>query len=134
MRLALLLYIILTTQAFAGDPAFWNHYQGKSPEELAEIHKWFPTVMQPGWEDKANQGHSCCGEADSFEVEIIGEDAVSGDIHVVIHDGKTIMPDGTKLYVPREKLQWRYGNPTGSAILFISYSGIIFCLVPTAGL
>jgi hypothetical protein len=120
--------------SFAGDPAFWNHYEGKSPEELTEIHKWFSEVMQPGHEGETNQGRSCCGLADAFRVDIIGQDLVSGDIHVVIPDGKTIIPDGTKMFIPREKLQWRYGNPTGSAILFISYSGIIFCLVPTAGL
>jgi|SRR6202035_1962396 len=134
MRFAPLLLLLLTTSSFAGDPNFWNTYNGKSPQELEEIHRWFPSVMQPGWEGKENQGRSCCGEADAFKVDIIGQDPVSGDIQVIVKDGKAMMPDGTKIYVPKEKLQWRYGNPVGEAILFISYTGIIFCLVPTAGL
>jgi hypothetical protein len=110
--------------ARAGDPQFWGNYP-------PEVHKWFPTVMQPGFEEMHDSGHSCCGSTDAFEGRIVGED-VLGNISVVIDDGKTIIPDGTEVKAPREKIQTHYGNPTGRLVVFISVGDhrTVFCLVP----
>ncbi len=113
--------------ARAGDLQFWGSYP-------PEVHAWFPSVMQPGFEDMHDAGHSCCGVADAFEARITGEDPVTGDIIVTIDEGKTIVPDGTVVHAPRSKIQTKYGNPFPTkVILFMSSSGIVFCLIPNTG-
>jgi hypothetical protein len=117
--------LLIVPHVFAGDPQFWGNYP-------PEVHKWFPTVMQPGYEDASGrQGHSCCGSTDAFEGRIVGEDSF-GNISVIIDDGKTIVPDGTVVQAPREKIQTHYGNPVGKLIVFISVGDhrTVFCLVP----
>lgn len=78
-------------------------------------------------------GHSCCAETDAFEVLITGENPVTGDIQVLIEDGKTLVPDGTEVSVPKSKLQWHYGNPVGKVILFMGRGGQVYCLAPLPG-
>ena len=118
---------VFIVNARAGSPRFWGDY---SPE----VHQWFPTVMQPGYEDMHDAGHSCCGSADAFEVRVTGEDEITGDIIVTIDDGKTIVLDGTVIHVPKSKLQTHYGNPfPDKLILFMSTGFVVYCLVPNSG-
>lgn len=115
----LLAILLLSTPAFAGDPQFWTSYS-------KEVHDWFPTVMQPD-----NPYVSCCGLADAFEGRVVGEDTYS-NIVITIDDGKTLVPDGTEVHVPRAKIQTKFGNPTGKLIVFISTSDhhSVYCLIP----
>jgi hypothetical protein len=121
MKAALL--VILSLIMPAGDPQFWGHYP-------PSIQGWFPKVMQPGFENDLSQGHSCCGVADAFEARVIGEDRVTGDIIVVIDDGKGVIPDGIQVHAPRKKIQVNYGNPTGKLIIFIGGGLTVYCLIP----
>jgi hypothetical protein len=117
--------LFLITPAFAGDPQFWGNYP-------PEVHEWFGSVMQPGHEDEiGSQGHSCCGSGDAFEVRVLGEDPATGDIQVIIDEGKTLVPDGTEVLVPKDKIQIKYGNPfPDKVILFMGGGLTVYCLVP----
>ena len=69
---------------------------------------------------------SRCLEADSFEV--------SGDEYVaIINNGKGVIPEGTRIPVPNQKLKWDEGNPTGHGIIFIGGNGQVFCYVTPGG-
>lgn len=109
---------MLAATAHAGDPAFWGHYS-------AEIHAWFPTVMQP------HTRASCCGEGDAFEAFAKGQDSV-GNILLMIDDGKGIIPDFSYVSSSPDKIQVNYGNPLGIMIVFISMADhkSVICLVP----
>lgn len=114
-------------KAHAGDPQFWGNYP-------PEVKAWFPTVMQPGFEEFHDMGHSCCGIGEAFEGRITGEDPLLG-IAVTIDDGKTAIPDGTVVHAPRSKIQTHFGNPfPDKVIVFIAIgSDIVYCLVPNTG-
>jgi hypothetical protein len=74
---------------------------------------------------------SCCGEADVFEAdtfEVVGDQYVA-----IITNGKGIIPDGTRIPVPNQKLKWENGNPTGHGIIFIGSGGQVYCYVTPAG-
>lgn len=123
-KLLPVLLSLLSTPAYAGDPAFWGKYP-------PEIHAWFPTVMQPGRERYTNTQSSCCGTGDAFEARADGEDQW-GNIRIIIDDGKGLIEDGTVVSAPREKIQVNYGNPLGILIVFLQMSDrkTVLCLVP----
>ena len=123
--------MVLADKSSDGDRWRSTRTWGKYPPE---VHSWFPTVMQPGFEDMPDMGHSCCGSTDSFEGKITGEDPILG-ISVLIEDGKTIIPDGTVVYAPRSKIQTKYGNPTGVVVVFVSVGDqeTVYCLIPLSG-
>jgi hypothetical protein len=55
--------------------------------------------MQPD-----NPHVSCCGEADAFEADTFEAD---GDHYVaIITDGKGVLPPGTRIEVPNQKMKW----------------------------
>lgn len=84
--------------------------------------QWFQQLMQPD-----NPLVASCGEAVAFEADHFQE---SGDQYVaVITDGKGIVPDGTRVHVPNDKIIWDKGNPTGHGIVFIGSGGQVHCYV-----
>lgn len=92
----------------------------------AQVREWFQSLMQPD-----NPYVSCCGEADAFEADTF---EVEGDHYVaIITDGKGVMPEGTRIAVPNEKMKWDAGNPTGHGIIFIGSSGQVYCYVAPGG-
>jgi hypothetical protein len=94
--------------------------------EPENVRKWFQNLMQPD-----NPGHSCCGEADAFEADNF---EVNGDHYIaIITDGKGIIPNGTRIEVPNNKMKFSDGNPTGHGIIFIGSSGTIYCYVAPGG-
>lgn len=115
---------MLAATAHAGDPSNWGSYP-------PEIQSWFPTVMQPGRETNTNTQSSCCGLSDAFEGKADGNDQY-GNIRVVIPQGRGVIPDGTVVFAPRNKIQVKYGNPIGLLIVFISMGDhqTVYCLVP----
>lgn len=100
---------------------------GQWSDQPKEIRDWFRSVMRP---DSPYQ--SCCGEADAFDVELAGDNP-DGSIATRVLDGKGAIPDGTRINVPRSKLQAKYGNPLDNYILFIGSGGQVYCLVPKTG-
>ena len=99
---------------------------GQWGDQPANIRQWFQSLMQPD-----APLVPCCGEGDAFEADIF-EDA---DDHYVaiITDGKGILPDGTRIAVPNEKMKWDAGNPTGHGIIFIGSQGQVYCYVAPGG-
>jgi hypothetical protein len=51
----------------------------------------------------------------------------------VITNGKGVIPDGTRILVPNQKIKWDSGNPTGHGINFISSNGQVYCYVTPSG-
>ncbi len=123
--------LLVVGMALAVSPAFARD-DGQWANQPPEIQEWFRSVMQPGWEGTNSQGRSCCGEADAFDVALAG-DGPGGAIMVKILNGKGLIPDGTLVIVPHDKLQPKYGNPLDSYILFIGSGGQIYCLIPKSG-
>jgi hypothetical protein len=92
----------------------------------SNLRQWFQSLMQPD-----NPAVSCCGEADAFEADTF---EVEGDHYIaVITDGKGVVPNGTRIAVPNEKMKWDAGNPTGHGIVFIGSQGQLYCYVAPGG-
>jgi hypothetical protein len=97
------------------------------------IQQWYQSLMQPD-----NPTASCCGEADAYWAD---------EIHV--RDGKTLatitddrddaplgrphVDNGTEIEIPKHKLKWDRGNPTGHGVVFLSRQGFVFCYVQPGG-
>jgi hypothetical protein len=114
-----ILFMLVSLPALARDNGQW----GNQPAYLRE---WFQKLMQPD-----NPRMSCCGEADAFEADSF---EVSGDEYVaIITNGKGVIPEGTRIPVPNQKLKWDEGNPTGHGIIFIGSNGQVFCYVTPGG-
>ncbi len=119
MRYVALFLLLLSGTALARDNGQW----GNSP---INIREWFQSLMQPD-----NPYMSCCGEADAFEADTF---EVDGDHYVaVITDGKGVLPSGTRIVVPNQKMKWDRGNPTGHGIIFIGNQGQVYCYVAPGG-
>jgi hypothetical protein len=100
-----------------------NDQWGDSP---ANVRQWFQSLMQPD-----NPAVSCCGEADAFEADTF---EVEGDHYIaIITDGKGVIPNGTRVAVPNQKMRWDAGNPTGHGIVFIGTNGQLYCYVAPGG-
>src|SRR5229473_3250490 len=65
-------------------------------------------------------------EADSFEIR-------SDQYVAIITNGKGIIPEGTRISVPKNKVKWDNGNPTGHGIIFIGNAGQTYCYVTPGG-
>jgi hypothetical protein len=114
-----IVFMLLSLAAVARDNGQW----GNQPVYLRE---WFQKLMQPD-----NPYMSCCGEADAFEADSF---EVRGDEYVaIITNGKGVIPNGTRILVPNQKLKWDEGNPTGHGIIFIGSNGQVFCYVTPGG-
>src|SRR5712675_1578466 len=110
-----IVFMLLSLPAVARGNGQW----GNQPVYLRE---WFQKLMQPD-----NPNMSCCGEADAFEADSF---EVRGDEYVaIITNGKGVIPNGTRILVPNQKLKWDEGNPTGHGIIFIGSNGQVFCYV-----
>jgi hypothetical protein len=99
---------------------------GQWADSPAHVRQWFQSLMQPD-----NPSRSCCGEADAFEADTF---AVEDDHYIaIITDGKGVIPNGTRIAVPNEKMKWDAGNPTGHGIVFIGTNGQLYCYVAPGG-
>jgi len=88
------------------------------------VQHWFQSLMQPD-----NPGHSCCGEADAYEVDVF---EIEGDHYIaIITDGHGAIPNGTRISVPNSKIKWDQGNPTGHGFIFLSV--IVDATIPKPG-
>ncbi len=100
---------------------------GQWGDQPSSVRQWFQSLMQPD-----NPDMSCCGEADASEADTF---EVDGDHYVAIMtDGKGVLPPGTRIAVPNQKMKWDKGNPTGHGIIFIGGRGEVFCYVAPGGM
>jgi hypothetical protein len=118
-RIVIVVFALVSLPALARDNGQW----GNQP---AALRQWFQNLMQPD-----NKYLSCCGEADAYEADSF---EVKGDQYVaIITDGKGVIPNGTRVPVPNQKMKWDSGNPTGHGILFIGAEGQVYCYVTPGG-
>jgi hypothetical protein len=119
LPIAAIAALAMLLPAAARDNGQW----GDSP---ANIRQWFQSLTQPD-----NPAVSCCGEADAFEADAF---EVEGDHYIaIITDGKGVIPPGTRIPVPNQKMKWDAGNPTGHGIVFIGTNGQLYCYVAPGG-
>jgi hypothetical protein len=110
---------ILALPAFARDNGQWG-------EQSAAVRQWFQSLTEPD-----NKLVSCCGEADAYEAD---EFEVNGGEYIaIITNGKGIIPNGTRIWVPNQKVKWDEGNPTGHGIIFVGGGGQVYCYVTPGG-
>lgn len=92
---ALGLSLLLAPPVIARDLGQWDN-------QPIAVRQWLQGLMQPD-----NPYVSCCGEADAFEAdtfEVVGDQYVA-----VITNGKGVIPHGTRIPVPKQKLKWDRG-------------------------
>ena len=118
----LLLLLALGSVAFARGTPNSEQWLDAPPN----VREWFQSLTQPD-----DPSMSCCGEADAFEADTF---EVEGDHYIaIITDGKGVIPNGTRIAVPNEKMKWDAGNPTGHGIVFIGTNGQLYCYVAPGG-
>jgi hypothetical protein len=114
-----IVFVLVSLPAAARDNGQWE-------AQPAYLRQWFQKLMQPD-----NPAMSCCGEADAFEADSF---EVRDDQYVaVITNGKGVIPEGTRIPVPNNKMKWDDGNPTGHGIIFIGNGGQVYCYVTPGG-
>lgn len=127
IAIAVALVAVLAYAASARDLGQWDN-------SAPELKAWYESLRQPD-----NPAISCCGEADAYYADSY---EVQGDQYVaIITDERTVpgrvpRPVGTRVLIPRGKLKWDQGNPTGHGIVFISPYGeepTVYCFLPTGG-
>ena len=120
--LAAMWALLIAANAFARDGGQW---EGQDPR----IKEWFENLKQPD-----HPRVSCCGEADAYEADNF---EVEGDHYVAIitgHRAVATIPLGSRIAVPRQKMKYDAGNPTGHGIIFIDAQRRVLCYVtPAAG-
>ncbi len=107
--------------------------------EHPELDAWYKSLMMPD-----NPTVPCCGEADAYWCDDYY--ARDGKAYCKITDDRDDAPlkrphvdIGTEFEIPPEKLKWEQsgkptGNPTGSAIIFLSSTGHVYCYVQSTGI
>jgi hypothetical protein len=125
---AALLILVLTSIVLAiGVVAVKARDDGQWADQPKHVREWFESLKQPD-----HPRLSCCGEADAFEADSF---EVEGDHYVaIITNGKGVIPSGTHIPVPNQKMKWDAGNPTGHGIIFIGPQRQVYCYVTPGGL
>lgn len=128
MRLALaaLAATVMLAPSLARDLGQWEATD-------AHVRHWFQSLMRPDWPSM-----SCCGEADAYwadSFEAQGENFVA-----IITDEREDAPlrrphhnPGERIVVPKEKMKWDQGNPTGHGVIFLGPGETIYCYVVPGG-
>ena len=115
----ILALVTLTLPAAARDNGQWEN-------QPVYLRQWFQKLMRPD-----NPVMSCYGEANVFEADSF---EIRGDQYVaIITNGKGIIPEGTRISVPNNKVKWDNGNPTGHGIIFMGNAGQVYCYVTPGG-
>jgi hypothetical protein len=114
--------LLITANALARDDTRWDTQDPRTKQ-------WFENLKQPD-----HPRVSCCGEADAYEADNF---EVEGDHYVAIitgHRAVATIPLGSRIPVPRQKMKFDAGNPTGHGIIFIDSQRRVLCYVtPAAG-
>jgi hypothetical protein len=122
-----LLFLCVISIANARDLGQWE-------QSDPAISAWFKSVKMPD-----HPTVSCCGEADAWYADET-ENGPNGELIAVITDERSDeplrrrhIPVGTKIVVPPEKIQWRYGNPVGHTIIFLNPDNQVWCYIQNGG-
>jgi len=120
---------------------------GQWEEMDPKVRAWYQGLMQPD-----NPTVSCCGEADAYHADDFSIDPATGDTIATITDtrppcdgteesveagcvpNRPHLPPGTRVRVPKSKMKWDRGNPTGHGVIFVSTSLSVYCYVTPAGI
>ncbi len=93
-----------------------------------EVREWIRTLKQPD-----DPFRSCCGDADAYEADL-GETSDDGQVYAIITGTRgNILPIGTKLLIPTNKIQNKQGNPSGHVIVFANEDRYVYCFIPSGG-
>ena len=129
MKKLLLVFVlmVLVAPAQARDLGQWSNVDPK-------VSEWFRTLMQPD-----QPGVSCCGNADAYWCDEIH--VKNGKTFCAITDdrddaplGRPHIPVGTVIEIPRNKIKWDRGNPTGHTVVFLSTTRYVYCFVQNGGI
>ena len=124
---ALLILIMAPILMAIGVVAAKARDDGEWADQPEHVRRWFQSLKQPD-----HPRVSCCGEADAFEADSF---EAEGDHYVaIITDGRGVIPSGTRIPVPNQKMKWDAGNPTGHGIIFIGPQRQVYCYVTPGGL
>tara|TARA_R110000868_G_scaffold409826_1_gene696161 strand:+ start:4020 stop:4469 length:450 start_codon:yes stop_codon:yes gene_type:complete len=98
------------------------------------IGQWYRSLMQPD-----NPNLSCCGKADAYWADKV-ETGPNGEMIAVITDdrpdeplGRRHVPPGTRIVVPKNKIKFDQGNPTGHIVIFLTPANEVWCYVQNGG-
>lgn len=98
------------------------------------VREWYRGLMRP---DVPSM--SCCGESDAYWCDDYF--ARDGKAYCRITDprpdkplGRPNVPVGTVIEIPKEKLKYDRGNPTGHSIVFLSRERYVYCFVQSTGI
>jgi len=124
----------LTLCLFAGPAPVAARDLGQWSKVDPAIGAWFAGLMQPD-----NPQVSCCGKADAYWADTV-ETGAHGETIAVITDTRPDgplqrphVPVGTRIAVPRAKIKWDQGNPTGHIVIFLGLDGTVYCYVQNGG-
>jgi hypothetical protein len=124
---ALLILIVAAIAVATGAVAASARDDGQWANVPEHIREWFRSLKQPD-----HPRLSCCGEADAFEADNF---EAEGDHYVaIITNGKGVIPSGTRIPVPNQKMKSDAGNPTGHGIIFLGPQRQVYCYVTPGGL
>lgn len=133
MRIALaVVMVIMSTGA-------WSRDLGQWAQSDPALSAWFESLKQPD-----NPYLSCCGESDAYWADSY-EVTPDGNYVAIITDERPDEPlkrrhreVGTRIVVPKHKLKFDQGNPTGHGIIFIRpteepTSADVYCYLAPGG-
>ena len=109
------------------------HDYGQWEQTDPVVSSWFEHLTQPD-----NPDIPCCSFADAYYADIV---ETKGDqlIAVITDDrpdeplGRPHVPVGTRIVIPKNKIKFDQGNPTGHIVIFLGYEMHVYCYVQNGG-
>lgn len=103
--------------------------------ERPEFQEWYESLKMPD-----NPLVPCCGIGDAYFADVVR--VRDGKTYAVITDDRPDrplnmrhhVPVGTEIEVPKEKLKWDAGNPTGHVVIFLNVNNVALCYVQGSGI
>lgn len=125
--------IIAFALVFGGLASLLARDAGQWEATDTAVGAWYRELMQPD-----NPAVSCCGQADAYHADSF---EAQGDQYVaIITDtrddaplGRPHIAPGTKIVVPKHKLKYDAGNPTGHGVIFVNGARDVLCYVVPGG-
>jgi hypothetical protein len=110
--------------------AFMTVERVRAHDEDRAHDAWYHSLMQPD-----NPTVPCCGLSDAYWCDLISINKDGKTFCAITDDrddgplGRPHVDIGTQIEIPDHKLKWDRGNPTGHAIVFLSYTRHVYCFV-----
>jgi hypothetical protein len=140
--LAILLVIGLVFGVWFGIRTAHGRDLGQWGNADPAISRWFKSLQQPDVEA------SCCGEADAYWADGFDSNKDGNYIAIITDERddtalvRRHIPVGTRITIPKEKVKWDQGNPTGHGVVFVASTDYdantpqgfwVYCYVPPGG-